>query len=169
MSGERDIVHPPHLQGGKAAFRELLDAFGGQVPAAVETGRSQPRLSSYAHPNTPDFPPLDVIDTLEERTRGLPGFPHVTRWRARRLGFELVQLPDPAGAATAWGLFASRLAKEAGDVTSGICADLADDNEISPAEARGRLKDAADLVRVAVELEHALKQRAADEDRDRGS
>jgi hypothetical protein len=164
MSGERDLVHPPHLQGGKAAFRELLEAFGGQVAASVETGRSQPRLSAYAHPNTADFAPLDVIDALEDRTRGLPGFPHVTRWRARRLGFELVPLPEAilAGPSPAWGLMASRLAKEAGDVTSAICAGLADDSDISPGEARGLLEKSAELVRIAVELEHALKGRAQD-------
>jgi hypothetical protein len=158
---ERSIIHPPHLQGAKAAFRELVAAFGGQVPASVETGKCQSRISAYGHRNTTDFPPLDVVDALEERTHGLPGHPHVTRWLARRRGCELVRLPDPAMPETVWSSMVSRLAKEAGELMSGVCHDLGSENDISPAEARGRLVDAADLVRVAVEIEAALKQRAA--------
>lgn len=162
MSGERDIVLPPRLQGGKIAFGELVDAFGGQVAASAETGKSQSRICAYAHRNMADFAPIDVVACLEQRTHGTHGHPHVTRWLARQAGFGLVKLPDPAGIPTdtKWGLLASRLAKESGDVTSGICADLSDDNDIAPAEARARLNDAAELVRVAVELEHSLKMRS---------
>jgi hypothetical protein len=163
MSHERDLVLTPRQQAAKAAFRDLVDAFGGQVAAAAETGRSQSRICAYGHRNMADFAPVDVVECLESRTDGTAGHPHVTRWLARQQGYGLVRLPDPGANATSWGLLASRLAKEGGDLTSGICADLADDNDVSPAEARARLRDAAELVRVAVELEHALKLRAADD------
>lgn len=120
MSADRSIVHPPHLQGAKVAFDELVRAYGGQVAASAETGKSQPRISAYGLLNTADFPPLDVIDTLEARTVGLPGHPHVTRWLARRRGMMLVPLPElqPSGA---WGQSLKQLGKEFGDVTGRIC------------------------------------------------
>jgi hypothetical protein len=96
MTGDRTLTLPPHLQSAKIAFGELVDAFGGQVAGAAETGKSQSRICAYAHPNTPDFAPLDVIDALEARTVGTTGHPHVTAWLARRRGFELVKLPDPS-------------------------------------------------------------------------
>lgn len=165
MSGERTVQLPPHLQSAKLAFGELVSAFGGQVPAALETGKSQSRICTYGHIHTEDYPPLDVIDTLEARTVGTPGHPHVTRWLARRRGCELVRLPDvslvPHG--TSWSMLISLLSKEAGDLISGIAHDLSDNNDVDPPEARKRLRDAAELVRVAVQLEHALKQRAAEE------
>lgn len=160
---ERDVVHPPHLQAGKLAFHDLLSAFGGQVAAAAETGKSQGRLSAYATPNTDAFPPLDAIDALEARTVGLPGWPHVTRWLCRRRGGIFLLLPAAVRGLGKWSGFVARLGQEAGDLIAGICTDLSDDNELSPAEARRRLKDAADLVRVAVELEAALRARAGEE------
>lgn len=174
MSADRSVLLSPRLQAGKAAFRELVDAFGGQVAAAAETGKSQSRISAYGLRNTDDFAPVDVVLRLEQSTHGSHNHPQVTRWLARQTGFALVPLPDPdaafarvsssplaqSGCVRNWGLLASRLAKDAGDVTSGICADLADDHDVSPTEARGRLNDAGALVRVAVELEHALRVRA---------
>src|SRR3546814_16015524 len=39
-----------------------------------------------------EFPTLDLIDMLEERTVGTADWPPVTRWLARRRGFALVRL-----------------------------------------------------------------------------
>jgi hypothetical protein len=162
MSGERTIVHPPHLQDAKEATDMLVDSFGKQQDAAKLVGRAQSRVSDWGGKNTPDFIPLDAIDALEARTVGLPGWPHVTEWLCRRRGGIFLRLPS-LGAGGCWGRMTATLAKEAGDLTSGLCADLADDNDVSPAEARRRLKDAAELVRIAVELEAALKARAGEE------
>jgi hypothetical protein len=162
MSGDRDLRLPPHLQSGKLAFGELTDAFGGQVAAATETGKSQSRICAYAHSNTADFPPLDVIDALEARTVGVPGHPHVTLWLARRRGYELVKLPDPSAPPMSWASLLSEIIKASGELAGGILGDLSATNEISPSEAWLRLKDAGELVRVAVELEASLKARAAE-------
>lgn len=175
--GRGSVLLPPRLRAGKAAFRELVAAFGGQVAAADETGKSQSRICDYGHRNCPDFAPIDVVVRLESETAGCADHPAVTRWMARQAGFALVKLPDveflsarssgfggpPDRLHSNWGLLVSNLAKEAGTVTSGICADLADDNDVSPEEARQRLTAAAELVRVAVALEHALRVRALDE------
>jgi hypothetical protein len=161
MNGDRTLTLPPRLQSGKLAFGALVDAFGGQVAAAAETGKSQPRICAYAHPNTADFAPLDVIDALEARTVGTAGHPHVTAWLARQRGFELVRLPDPSAPPMCWTDLASEAAKASGQLVAGILADLSD-CELSAGAAWRRLKDAAELVRVAVELEAALKTRAAE-------
>lgn len=161
MSGDRSIVHPPHLQDAKVATDGLIDAFGKQQSVAQLVGRSQSRVSDWGRNNTPDFIPLDAIDALEARTEGLPGWPHVTQWLCRRRGGIFLRLPDLA-AGGCWGRMVASLAKKAGDLVSGVCGDLADDNDVSPAEARARLAGARELVRVAVELEAALRQRAGD-------
>lgn len=162
MNGDRTLTLPPHLQSAKLAFGALTDAFGGQVAAAAETGKSQPRICAYAHLNTPDFPPLDVIDALEARTVGTPGHPHVTGWLARRRGYELVRLPDPSAPPMSWAALTGETVKASGQLASGILADLTPDGSISASDAWRRLKDAGELVRVAVELEAALKARAAE-------
>jgi len=157
----RDIAHPPHLQGAKEAFKALVRAYGGQE-AAVEggCGKSQSRLCDYGRPNTPDFAPIDVVDFLEARTHGAPGWPHVTDWLCRRRGGVFLPLPDGEAPPGQWTGFVAALAEQAGGLTSGICTDLADDHDVTPAEARRRLGDAAELVRVAVSIEAALKARA---------
>src|SRR5206468_710369 len=107
-------------------------------------------------PNVPAYPPLDVIDALEERTHGTEGWPHVTRWLCRRRGGIFLPLPKVRGAAARWGRLVAALGKDAGNLINGICTDLDDDNDVSPAEAAKRLKGAGELVRVAVEVEAAL-------------
>lgn len=162
MSTSRDIIHPPHLQAGKWASKALMRAAGGQEACEEYSGKSQGRLSSYGGPNTDAFMPIDVVASLEAVTHGHPGHPHVTRWLAREAGYGLAPLPRPDLAGTKWGRLIARLGKEAGELIEGICTDLDDDNDVAPDEARRRIADAADLVRVAVEIEAALKARAAE-------
>jgi hypothetical protein len=159
---DRSLILPPDLQAGKAATKALIRAYGGQEAAAAERGKSQSRFCAYGLPNTDDFMPIDDVHALEARTHGAPGHPHVTRWLAREAGYELVPRPCAAQPETVWSAFVARLSREAGELMAGVCEDLATENDVSPAEAKRRLPDAADLVRVAVELEHALKQRAAE-------
>lgn len=158
MNGDRTVRHPSHLQSAKLAFAALTDAFGGQVAAAEETGKSQPRISAYGHANTADFPPLDVIDALEARTVGAPGHPHVTSWLARRRGYALVQLPDPSAPPMRVTDLASEVVKAGGLLAAGMLRDLTPECEISPQDAWRLLRDAGELVRVAVEVEAALKR-----------
>jgi len=164
MSGERTLTLPGHLQALKRATKELIRAFGGQEAAAAETGRSQSRLAAYGLPNTADFAPIDVIDAIEDMTHGAPGWPHVTLAMCRRRGGMFVKLPDPASPPTQWSGYVGRLGREAGALIDGICTDLSDDNDVKPDEAAKRLTAAVDLVRVAVELEAALKARAGERD-----
>jgi hypothetical protein len=56
----------------------------------------------------------------------------------------------------------SELAKASGQLSAGILSDISSDNDISAPDAWRRLKDAGELVRVAVELEARLKARASE-------
>ena len=127
MATERDLVHPPALQAGKAATRALIRAVGGQEEAAPLTGRSQPRLSAYCGPNTDAFMPIDAVVALEAVTHGQPGHPQVTRWLAREAGYALLRLPRFAAPGSGDLHHAtSRVAKEAGEVVAATCDALAD-------------------------------------------
>lgn len=154
---------PLHLQSVKIAFAELVAACGGQGPAAEETGKGQSRISAYSHRNTADFAPIDVIDTLEARTVGVAGHPHVTAWLARRRGCELVKLPDPSAPPMPLTALLSDMARASGQLSAGILNDLTPAHEISASEAWRRLGEADELVRVAVEVRAALRALAADD------
>ena len=160
MNGDRTLTLPPHLQGVKIAFGELVDAFGGQAAAAAETGKGQSRISNYGLTNTADFAPIDVIDTLEARTVGTAGHPHVTAWLARRRGYELVKLPDVSAPPIPLSALVSDLIKISGQLGGGVI-DLGD--APAAADAWRRLGDADDLVRIAVQLRHALQRITAEE------
>lgn len=157
---DRSATIAPHLQAGKLAFDALVTAFGGQDAASAETGKSQPRICDYGRPNVAAFPPLDVIDTLEARTHGTDGWPHVTSWLCRRRGGIFLALPRATGTGARWGRLAAELTKDAAVLVNGICLDLDHDRDVTKAEATKRLKEAGELVRVAVELEAALKARS---------
>lgn len=163
MSADRTIVHPPHLQDAKLAYCELVHAYGGQEAAAAVTGKSQPRISCYGVPNTADFAPMDVLAELTRRTVGIQGGDAVARYFAGLAGKITIDRPQLSVSFQDWNAHVSTLAKENGELMAGICADLADDGDVSPADARSRLADAADLVRVAVTIEAALKQRASED------
>lgn len=82
----RTVTLTPDEQAGKAAFKALAKAFGGQEAVEAEFGVRQQKVSDMGLPNVAEFPTLNLIDALEERTVGYPGWPHVTAWLARRRG-----------------------------------------------------------------------------------
>lgn len=162
MSGGRDLVHPPLLQGLKAATKAAVRAFGGQDAAALHIGRGQSQVCNYGLPNTPDFIAVDAVLALEGATHGTPGHPHVTRYLAREAGFALAPLPSAGVPGKDWGEHSAALIKEMGDVLAGLGEALKGDHDVRAAEARALRPEASDLVRAAVELEAALKARAGE-------
>ena len=159
MSGRRDIVlGKPELEL-KVATRALIAAAGGTDGAGETCRARQQRMSDCQNRCTADFLRIDEVAALEDVTSG-PDWPQVTRALAQRQGFVLLQLPSPGAPQTVFSALIGRLAKEGGELMAGVCQDLSDDNDVSPEEARRRLPDADDLVRVVVELRAALRARA---------
>ena len=147
-------------QAQARAAKKLIEAVGGLEAASAYTGKSTSQLSRYCLRDRPDSMPVNVVQQLEDVTHGHHGHPVMTRHLALASGYALVRLPDPMAPPTCWSQFVSILAKEGGDIMSGICMDLADDNDVSPHEAQKRLTDADELLDIAVQIRNALRERA---------
>lgn len=118
----------------KASFRDLVEAAGGGTRAAGHTRTNASLLSRYGAVQEEMQAPLDVVADLEAQVGDLI----VTRALAALHGYVLV--PDPALAATApdFGRHLGAVAREAGDVISGLGEALAD-GKVCGNEAQGLL------------------------------
>jgi hypothetical protein len=153
---------PPAEQAHAEKARELIAAVGGLDPASEYGGIGTSQLGRYQPKTDRDSMPSRVIEALESVTHGTPGHPVMTRHLARRQGFVLVPLPGAQPGESEWNRHVARLSKQAGAMIAAIATALADDQYVSPAEARDRLPTAHSLVTVAAEIEHALAARAAE-------
>lgn len=140
----RTVRLSPDLQSGKAATKALIRAFGGQEAASEETGYRRQRVSDFGLPNVQEFAPLDFIALLEERTVGMPGWPHVTNWLAQRTGHVLVKRAD--GVTSGDGLLRSVMVlnAELGDL-SRCLEEATRDGEVDGDEAVQALAELSDL------------------------
>lgn len=159
----RNATLTPEQQTGKAAFKALAKAYGGQEAVAEETGIRQQEISDYGLPNVAKFASVDLIDFLEDRTVDLPGWPHITGWLCRRRGGVFVPLPQ--GGADADGMMrtVAEMAAEFGDVSravaDAVCPHGPDGEEVNAAEARTALAALDDLDRVSAQLRHKLQSK----------
>lgn len=159
----RCIVLTPEQQTGKAAFKALAKAFGGQVAVEAEFGVRQQEISDFGLPNVAKFASIDLVDRLEESTVGLPGWPHVTSWLCRRRGGIFV--PLPMGSTDADGLVrtVAELGAEFGDVSravaDAVCPNGPDGEEVTKAEAQAALDALDDLDRVSAQLRMKLSEK----------
>lgn len=160
MTVRNDVILSPADQRLKAAFRGLVEAAGGQSAAAVAADKGQQAISGYGRPNCEAFPPVDVVRRLEAVTHGQAGHPHVTRILAAEAGYTLLRIPHGDQPVTIWSKHCAEIAKEAGDVVAGLCTDLADDNDVSPREARKRVHDVDEAIAALAKLRGALVARA---------
>lgn len=159
----RNATLTPEQQTGKAAFKALAKSYGGQEAVAEETGIRQQEISDYGLPNVAKFASVDLVDFLEDRTVGLPGWPHITGWLCRRRGGVFVPLPQ--GGADADGMMrtVAEMAAEFGDVSravaDAVCPHGPDGEEVNAAEARTALAALDDLDRVSAQLRHKLQSK----------
>ncbi|HEY1605592.1 MAG TPA: phage regulatory CII family protein [Allosphingosinicella sp.] len=123
---DRTLILAPELQAGKAATKALIRAFGGQEAAASECEKSQSRMCDYGSPHTRDFMPVNDVRTLEARTHGQPGHPHVPRWLARQAGHVLVRLPVAGGVVADVHAEIGAISRDAGEVVQRVCEGLRD-------------------------------------------
>lgn len=161
MTARRDVVHPPERQTVKLLSKRLVSAAGGVEAASMATTRSPSQLCAYGLPNAPEFMPVDVAADLEAVTVGQPGHPLLTRHLAKLAGYCLIKRPDAWLSETVWSQRAARLLKEGGDIIAGLGRALETDNDVSPAEAEALVPDADELVTIALEIQAALRDRAA--------
>lgn len=158
----RSATLPPVAQAGKAAFKALVKAFGGQDAAAEECGIRQPRISDMGNPNVDEHPPLWMIDHLEDCTVGHPGWPHVTNWLCRRRGGVFVSLPQ--GPDDAGGIMESMvgIAGELGQVSRAVSDAVASASEggaaIVAREARDILRELDEMDRTSATLRLRLNR-----------
>lgn len=152
----RSIILSPEQQSGCASFKALVRAFGGQEAAASETGVRQQKISDMGLPNVAEFPTLDLIDALEDRTVGLPGWPHVTHWLCHRRGGVFVPLPQGEDDADGMMVTVAELAGELGDVSRAIsdavCASGDGGRDITAPEAAAALGELDGLDRTSAQL-----------------
>lgn len=157
----RTLVLSPDQQSGKAAFAASVKAFGGQEAASAETGVRRQKISDMGLPNVAEYPTLDLIDALEERTVGLPGWPHVTTWLSRRRGGVFVPLPQGEPDAEGIMLTVAELAGELGDVSRAVSEAVSASGdggrEVTADEARAALRELDGLDRTSAQLRHKLK------------
>ncbi|SCW77402.1 hypothetical protein SAMN02927924_02794 [Sphingobium faniae] len=159
----RSLALTPDQQSGKAAFKALVKSFGGQDAASSETGVRRQKISDMGLPNVAEFPTLDLIDDLEDRTVDMPGWPHVTHWLCRRRGGVFVPLPQGDDDADGMMRTVAEMAAEFGDVSravaDAVCPHGPDGEEVNEREARFALDALDDLDRVSAQLRLKLSNK----------
>lgn len=142
----------------KAATRALIREAGGVESAASVTLSDAPRMSRYSNPNEALFMPIDRVADLERDT----GTPLVSVQLARMAGHLLIGLPKPpvtAGRMVGAGHLGD-LAKQTGDVISGLGISMADDGLVTADESR-RLdlrREIHEALTCLAALDEALRQ-----------
>lgn len=134
----------------KSAFRAALREAGGGESFAHATRVGQPHLSRYGSPDTPDFPPVDVVLDLETDL----GQPAVTATLAAMLGFRLEREAAVASSASPQSA-AARIVSGAAEAFRCVHEALADGrltprerNEVAArlSELRGMVQGLADAL-----------------------
>lgn len=138
----------------KIKFGELLARAGGLEASASFCRVGKSTLARYASTSPADaecFAPIDVVRDLE----ALVGEPIVTATLCSMADGVFVALPpEPATRGDLLQLMAAQ-AKEQSDVTSAICAALAD-GTVTPAEAAIALAEQEQVIRLAATLRAEL-------------
>ena len=156
----RTVTLSPDQQSGKRAFRDLVKCFGGQEAASEETGVRRQKISDMGVSNVAEYPTLDLIDHLEDRTVGLPGLPHVTSWLCRRRGGVFVPLPEGDDDGDGMMRTVAELAAELGDVSRAVSDAVRTDSDggrdITETEAAAALRELEGLDRASAQLRRKL-------------
>ena len=155
-------VLSPAQQALKNASLDLVKAAGGFDAAAgfCRIGKSQLSDACSVH-HADKWLPVDVVADLQRVTRGQPGWPFVARQLAEREALVLVALPD-VSTGPDFPHHLAQLAKEGGELMAKLATALAD-GKVCAADAAtlGLVREAADVVRVAVAIQAALRAVAA--------
>lgn len=107
--------------GLKTAVRKLIAGLGGIDAAACESRVTRSLWGAYGNPNSPRFPPIDVVLDAEAEC----GRPFVTEALARLHGYMLVPMVVRGKGEVREHL--ARFAEEAGGTIAEGCRALADE------------------------------------------
>lgn len=138
----------------KLATKDAIRGAGGQEFLSESLGRSQSRFSDYGSPNKPDFMPIDLVRKVQALGAGKPGWPHITHALARADGFDLYKLPETGAPSGDWLAHVSAISQETAEITSKICASVADDLKVDRDDIKKHalIADAEQLVTLGVQL-----------------
>jgi hypothetical protein len=143
----------------KRAARDLVKAVGGGADGSALCRVRQQDLSDYGNRDQmARFMPIDVARDLEQ----VAAFPFVTAALAAEAGYMLVKAPAAIDAGDWLGLIGS-LSTEAGDVVAKIARLAA--GGMAPREVREAdlVREADELIRVALQVRGAAMAVLADE------
>ncbi len=145
------MTRNPRLKG---ATRLVIHEIGGLEACAVLTGLSVSQLGRCQNVNEPDFISITNALLLEAQTGVRP---HITQAMAALGGHILVPLPPVNATATPWGARLASMVKEVGEALSGFGGSLADDGQVTAAEAARLLPEVdqalSELMALRAELE----------------
>lgn len=161
MMPERGVNNSSDDQALKGACRALVRAVGGVEAAENYCRVGKTRLSDYGNPRTDLFMPVDVVMDLEADAHGTPGFPQVTGFLARQIGFALVALPTADAGADTIHVQLAEACGESNDVIEGTLKALRD-GKIDRAEARALMPECIQAAEAFVRF-HALLEQIAGE------
>ncbi|MBA4092278.1 MAG: hypothetical protein C0494_17035 [Sphingobium sp.] len=153
MARGADDLKPTDIAISEATG-DAVHAAGKQVYVSHMLGRSRAVLTAWCNEEAAEFIPLRLVPELEKMATGQPGWPHITRALARMQGFELFHLPEIEGDAANWLTQVGALSTEVAEITTKICAAVADDGEVCRQDIRKHalIDDAEQLVALAVQL-----------------
>jgi len=147
----------PELSATDIALKDATAAAVGvdkQVYVARILGRAQSVVNDWGNVDKAGFIPLRLIPHLERLGQGKPGFPHITRTLAQMQGFELFRLPEADTKAGDWLSQVGAISTEAAEITTKICASVAEDQKVCAGDVKKHqlIADAEQLVAVAVQM-----------------
>lgn len=161
MARGADDLKPTDIAISEATG-DAVHAAGKQVYVSHMLGRSRSTLMAWCNEDAAEFIPLRLVPELEKMATGQEGWPHITRALARMQGFELFHLPEIDTAAANWLTQVGLLSTEVAEVTTKICASVADDGEVCKQDIRKHalIEDAEQLVALSVQLLAQLRAEA---------
>lgn len=153
MARGADDLKPTDIAISEATG-DAIHAAGKQVYVSHMLGRSRAVLTAWCNEEAAEFIPLRLVPALEKMATGQPDWPHITRALARMQGFELFHLPDIDTDAANWLTQIGALSTEVAEITTKICAAIADDGAVCKQDIRKHqlIGDAEQLVALSVQL-----------------
>lgn len=142
----------------------LVESVGGFEASSgfCRIGKSQLH-NACSESDAATFLPADVIMDLEPLTANAPEYPVVTRYLARRRGFELFKLPPATCAGQDWATLLAQHGRENGDVVAKIATHLMSGITARQVRDCGLIEEIDEAIAVLVNMRAAAKAAVAEQ------